>query len=401
MAPGITEELQRRGAVAYDPGKGIYVYGFGCAFKRGLDLGLTVLAASRRLINETLQDMVVSAGGDRLTIRDKTSVKGLLWEEADGGVHGVILDGGEEVRADLVLWAGGRRSHLTLPKWLGEQGVAVPSPLKVDVKVSYAARWMLLPPDFDPQNEFFTAIVHSKHAMRKGMALVVEGGRVQFTLIGSGGERAPLDHEGWMEWARSLPDPAVANLAARCTPDGPISRYASAPGVAMFYHRAKMPRGLAVLGDAAVASNPVYGQGMTLAAKGARILNFALEKALSGQSNPTERREAARGVGLTLQRQLFWGTHLQWYMCAVEDMRIVSAELAGGLIRPPSMTYPVTEALMSACGEDEKVATTMMRVLQCVDSPMAVVGTLPRVAAVVARRWWRRACTWAVGPKGE
>lgn len=272
LVPGFTAELERRGGLRYDPGKGFQVFDFGAPFPRGFKTGVEVLSASRRLINETLQDLVTAQGGDRLTIKDKTKVTGLLF---DGGgdarsprVVGVSIDealGTTSPTADIVFMVNGRRSQL--PQWLKVAGIAAPTQVKVDCKMNYASRWMKLPPGFDPDQLFYACVANGRPNLpRGGIALVLEHGVVQFSMTGFEGDRAPLDHGGWMEYAKSLPDRALYDLAARCEPMGPITRFASAPNASYQYHTIskKLPKGLIIMGDAAVALNPVYGQGMTV-----------------------------------------------------------------------------------------------------------------------------------------
>ncbi len=335
------------------------------------------MGASRRLINETLQDVVGEQGGARLTIRSGAMVAGLLWSGGEDrkSVKGVVMDGGEELEADVVLVCGGRRS--ALPNWLKTAGMELPPLAKVDCKMNYAARWMRLPPDFDPDNEFYAAVCNGRPKLaRGGLAIVVEDGMVQFSLTGFEGERAPLDHEGWMEYARSLPDPAIYRLALRCEPLGPITRFASAPNASHQYHKVKMPDGLAVLGDAAAALNPVYGQGMTVAALGALELHTLLTKALKGRYSPGKRVKAARRCLSGMPQRLRRRMAVAWDLSTSEDMRWPSV-VVQNVPRPPKALFKYLDAVFLACQNDSKVWTTLLRVAQLVDPPSRLFS--PRV----------------------
>ncbi len=119
-----------------------------------------------------MQEKVAEQGQDRLVILDKTRVAGLCWERPASepesynvtnkirGVQGVILNSGEELKADLVIVCNGRKSQL--PFWLKEMGIQVPPKLKVDCQMNYASRWMRLPPDFNPENEFYSAVINGR-----------------------------------------------------------------------------------------------------------------------------------------------------------------------------------------------------------------------------------------------
>ncbi|KAL4522951.1 hypothetical protein Ndes2526A_g07675 [Nannochloris sp. 'desiccata'] len=387
LLPGFTKELCSRGARSYDAGKGLFVYDFGAPFQRGIDAGVEVFAASRRLINEVCQDVVLEQGKDRLILREKTKVAGLFWERPSSqpesynvtnrvrGVQGVILNSGEKLRADLVIVSNGRTSQL--PSWLKEVGLEVPPQLKVDSQMNYASRWMRLPEDFDPEKEFYSALVNARPAMaRGGVALVLEDNLLQISMNGFEGERAPLDHEGWMEYAASLPDQTLFNLAQRCEPIGPITRFASAPNTAHQYHTMKFPEGLVVIGDAFAALNPFYGQGMSVAAQQAVLLEETLGKVLSGKSGETRIRHAVRAtLSPRLHKLLHKKVNLAWQMSTCEDMRWPGVKIEG-MAKPTNAMYNYLDAIMLSCQQSKKVWKQLLRVTQFVTPPSGMFTPL-------------------------
>lgn len=131
---------------------------------------------------------------------------------------GVKLSTGQEILTNLVIVADGRRSQL--PHWLKtEAGIALPPPKKVDGKTLYAARWMLLPEDYDMDKEWTSIVIMGRpHLSKGGLALPAEGRLIQVSLVGMMGQRPPIDEKGYMAYAKSLPDPALYELMQRCTP---------------------------------------------------------------------------------------------------------------------------------------------------------------------------------------
>ncbi len=98
----------------------------------------------------------VAAATDGLTIRRGVGVSGLMTELGpDGVVHvaGVRTDDGEEISADLVVDAGGRRSSVA--GWLRDAGSPGPSEMIEDIGFVYYARHFKsadgsVPPGFGP-----------------------------------------------------------------------------------------------------------------------------------------------------------------------------------------------------------------------------------------------------------
>jgi len=377
LLPGFTKELCSRGARSYDAGKGLFVYDFGAPFKRGIDAGVEIFAASRRLISQVCHDLLVEQGKDRLILRGKTKVTGLHWERPSSepesynvtnrmrGVQGVVLNSGEKLLADLVIVSNGQ-----LPSWLEEVNLQVPPKIKVDCQMNYASRWMRLPDDFNPEKEFYSALVNARPSLaRGGIALVLENNLLQISMEGFEGERAPLDHEGWMEYAASLPDQTLFNVAQRCEPLGPITRFASAPNISHQYHTMKLPEGLVILGDAFTALNPLYGQRMSVAAQQAVLLEKTLGKIRVGRSGEFRIRHAMRAMlAPRVHKLLHKQVGLAWQLSTCEDMRWPCVKIEG-MTKPPVSTYTYLDALMVSCQQSKRVWKQVLRVTQLVAPP--------------------------------
>lgn len=381
LFPGLKDRLIGQGALAYDAAQGIQAYDYGGLYPRDAETSVDIVNVSRRLLNATLQDMLLDQAGGRVVIRDKTKVSNLLYEEevdnltkgwkrskGQKTVTGVILDSGERVISDLVVMSTGRRTQLR--SWLEAAGVPLKPPIKVDAKITYASCWMTPPSDFNPEKSFYAAVVNGRpHSNRGGLAVVIENNLIQISLTGFMGERAPLDREGWLKYAQSLPDPSVYELALRSEPITPIVRFTGVPNICHRYHEVKtLPAGLIIMGDAGQALNPVYGQGMTVAALDAKVLQRQISKLVARSRSPDDFRNFLRKFGPKLHKKLHKQASQGWMMATSEDMRYEGV-IIEGTSRPPRLLYKYTDSLLLAAQNDKKVWGTFIRVAQFVDPP--------------------------------
>jgi hypothetical protein len=134
------------------------------------------------------------------------------------------------------------------------------------------------------------------------MALPVENGH---WLVGAGGygehrpTRQPAEFEAFLAGLR---DPAVADLADRLQPVSDIEVYRQTSNRRHWFGRVRgWPEGLLAVGDAACVFNPVYGQGITVAAQQGLLI----------------RDEWQRG---RLQRRLDQVANFCWSVATSEDL---------------------------------------------------------------------------------
>lgn len=379
LVPGFLSELRARGGLTYDGGVGLKVYDLGGQFCEA-PTRTVMCGCSRRLLNEVLQDKVTELGGARFELRDKTKVAGLLWDANSSrgrttAVRGVLLSSGEEVSADLVIVCDGRSSRL--PNWLTEGGVTLPPKKKVDGKVSYANCWLKAPEGFDPEKEFYGFICGGRpHSLHIGMVFAVENGAIQALMAGLNGESAPLDYQGWVKYAKSLPDPTIYDLISRCEPLTPITRMTSLPNTLPQYHAAKgLPHGLVITGDAFMQLNPLRGQGMSVAALEAAAVDAFLTQKLSKKSTKAARIDALRALSpRALHRAIKKVSGPAWDAAILEDARWPGTQFEG-VDRPPKMLLRFTDGIIHGCQKDGRVWIRVNRVGQFVDPPSSLFGS--------------------------
>jgi hypothetical protein len=124
---------------------------------------------------------------------------------------------------------------------------------------------------------------------RGGLMLPLEGNRWMATIGGRHGDVPSGDAEGFLTYARALRTPTIYNAIRRAKRLEGVARYGFPESVRRHFERLDVfPSGLLPIGDAICRFNPVYGQGMSVAALEACLLQRLLER-LGGDSNPIAR----------------------------------------------------------------------------------------------------------------
>jgi 2-polyprenyl-6-methoxyphenol hydroxylase-like FAD-dependent oxidoreductase len=94
------------------------------------------------------------------------------------------------------------------------------------------------------------------------------------------------DVEGFLTYAKALRTPTIYNAISHARRLDGVARYGFPESVRRHFERLDyFPRGLLPIGDAICRFDPVYGQGMSVAAQEACLLRKILER-LGAESNP-------------------------------------------------------------------------------------------------------------------
>lgn len=272
--------------------------------------------------------------------------------------------------ADLVVDASGRNSHA--PEWLQTLGYEAPPEETINSGIGYASRFYRKPADFPAPWHGIIINGRPPHKPRVGLILPVENDMWHVTVAGIADHYPPTDEAGFLEWAGTLADPSLYEAIRVAEPLTPIKGYRTPTNRFRHFERLqRWPQGFVVTGDAVAAFNPMYGQGITVSALDAEVLQRSLQ-------------QRAPGVGWEqqFQHQLAKQVAGPWLIATGEDLRWDGISLQGA---PPQrglkLLHGYMDLVLRQAVHDEQVTMAYMSVLSMTASPASLMQ--PRVAARV------------------
>jgi 2-polyprenyl-6-methoxyphenol hydroxylase-like FAD-dependent oxidoreductase len=343
--PGLDRELAAAGAVpirAADVREELP--GFDPFPRR--DFGRVLYAASRPLLERTVRRRALARRN--IVIRDQCRALELVPAADRRSITGVRCQGIEGSRvtisADLVVDASARGT-LTLAA-LDAMGRARPRETAVGVDIGYATMAFELP----ERRHDWGAVLTFPAApgdRRSGFLLPVEESRWMVCIAELHCARPPRDLAEFLHAARRLRTRTIHDAIRNARPAGLPQRFGLADSSWRHYETVgDFPDGLVPIGDAICRFNPVYGQGMSVAAREASILADLL------------RRRAGAGVGLAGLPRAYLAEVRPWIagawsMSATPDL--VYPQTRG--VRPPDLerTLEFVSALYRVAARDPAV----------------------------------------------
>jgi 2-polyprenyl-6-methoxyphenol hydroxylase-like FAD-dependent oxidoreductase len=217
-----------------------------------------------------------------------------------------------EVRTALVVDASGRTSQA--PRWLEALGYCAPKEVIVNADHGYSSRFYRIFPDAKRDWRALYVQPAPPTDVRGGLIFPVEGNRWLVSLWGGAKDYPPNDDAGFLKFARSLRTPLLYETICQAEPLTAISSFRStANRLRQFDRLPRQPENFVVLGDAACAFNPVYGQGMTTAAIEAVLLDALLAR--------YRKTGDLTGLAPEFQRRLARANSTPWMLATGEDLR--------------------------------------------------------------------------------
>lgn len=276
----------------------------------------------------------------------------------------------ENLEVDLVVDASGKVSQT--PKWLKKIGYLAPPETVINAFVGYATRIYERNDRLLDKSAIFAGSA-APFRTRGGALFPIEGNRWLVGLIGCDRDYPPADEAGFLEFARSLPIPMIYDAIKDAKPLSSITSYRGTENRMRHYDRlSKYPDNLAIVGHAVCAFNPIYGQGMTVAAMDAQILDECLQK----QRDRYPEGDLT-GFGRQFQKKLAKLHEISWMFAISQDSRYPGSQGAK-LNLGTRLVIEYMELVLKALVDDAKVCQAFLEVVHMIRPPAILFH--PRIA---------------------
>jgi 2-polyprenyl-6-methoxyphenol hydroxylase-like FAD-dependent oxidoreductase len=364
LFPGLEEDLLAAGAPDIRiPGDFLWLTSAG--WRTRFDV-TRMVTFSRGLLDWTIRQRIHAdkrievVTGQEVTgfLSHKDRVQGV--EFRDRTTHATA----EPLTADLVVDASGRGSRA--PEWLARLGRPFPKETKIDPLLGYASRYYAIPDGFDPGWKALYIQAQPPGSKRTGGLFPQEGGRWICSLSGAGRDYPPTSEDGFLNYAKNLRSPVLYDAIRNAEPLTPITSFRRTANHRRHYEKMKSwPEGFAAIGDSVCTFNPIYGQGMSVAALSALALDRALR----------ENRDM-----LWFQKRAARAASGAWLVATGEDRRY--AETEGPPVRlDTKIINAYVDRVVRAANVDPIACSALLDVLALKQGPTSLFrpATLARV----------------------
>ncbi len=214
----------------------------------------------------------------------------------------------KQIHGSLIVDCTGR--HTKTPLWLEDIGFHKPRETKIDSFVGYATRRYT--PSKSHRNWKMLAILNNPTINpRTGVIYSIEDDKWLVGLYGIGNNYPPTDEKGFLEFTKNLESKELYDALKDATPNSEIRGYRVQGSRKYHYEEmSQWPENLIVLVDAVSVFNPYYGQGITSAALGVKVLDEMLKNG-----------KIKKGFSQNFQKKISKTVSLPWILGTSEDMR--------------------------------------------------------------------------------
>lgn len=209
--------------------------------------------------------------------RSPSTVGAVRWTTSNGAT--------ETTDCDLVVDASGD-ARITLD-FLRSIGQGTPNETTIGVDIAYSTAVFEIPDHAPTDWKGVYCFPEVPKSGRAALMAPIEGHLWMLTLAGRGGDPPPGDPDAFMTYASTLRTPTIYGAIKDAKRVEEVSRFRFPESRYRHYDAGRFPDGLLPIGDAICRFNPVYGQGMSVAAQQAQALQQLLY-ARRSEPNPLD-----------------------------------------------------------------------------------------------------------------
>ncbi len=381
LYPGFTTSLRAAGAVPVRAGRDVLyhlpqgpAYSPGGSMLQPRDLGFDVYSASRELIEHCVREHTQQTPNVRF---EMATVTGLSRQRHDR--IELRCQRGEHTckrSADLVVDASGRGSQSA--QWLEEAGWPAVEQTQLGIDIAYASARYRFKADQAPAALQILYRGPVPQTRRTGLLTRIEHDQWLVTLVGRLGEVPPADEAGFLAFASGLPTPALHELLSTGERISEIRTYRVPLSLRRHYERLPaLPTNWLAVGDAICSFNPLYGQGMSVAA----LQVQSLQALLQARANSDPAR-ALQGLAPDYFQHASRAIDGAWTLAARQDLAF--PETRG--VRPPDLAERARHgaALEAMIPEDQQLHRLLADVFN-LTCPVSALDT-PALRERIAQR---------------
>lgn len=376
LFPGLLNEIVADGAVTFnfaDPSLAWVRFGGHDLYRGGRAMtSINSYSCTRPFLEAHIRGRLRSCAN--VSILDGRDVVELIAAAPDRVTGILIADrrGGKEttLNADLVVDAMGRGART--PAFLEKLGYGRPVEEGTVVHLAYSSQLLRIPPGALGEK---LVLVGPTPQRPTAVALAeVEDDAWMLTVSGMAGVEPPTETAALLAFAEQIGPPPLVSALQASKPISEITRYRYPVSQRRRYERMRrFPSGLLLFGDAMCSFNPIYAQGMSVAALEA----LTLRECLQGGDHQLTRRffqSSAKPIGTA------------WQMANGADLAQPQVEGRRSLATRASAKY--TDGLLAATTSHLAVTEQFLRVMHLIDPPSRLLrpSVMMRVALAPRRR---------------
>ncbi len=347
--------------------------GVAMRFKSGMD----TIACTRPLLEYEIRNELL-AQSQNIKIIDNFRVVNLIKNPGGNkivGVKAISNNAAQDFYGELIVDASGRKSEAI--QWLEKMGFGRPKEIRINSFIGYATRKYKFPENLDLDWKSFIVPTNPPTNPRMAVIYPVEDNDIMVGLLGIGKTYPPTNAEGFLEFAKQIGIDEVKKTIENSEPVSSIFGYREAGSRKYLFEKMKAwPENFITLGDSVCAFNPIYGQGISVAAMCAKTLGECLKS--DGKIKTLE-----KGFAKRFQKRIAKVNSFPWLLGTSEDLRWATTEGPSPNLITKLMQKYVNEVML--LGPQSAIATrTFFTVLHMMKSPLVLFH--PRVILDLANK---------------